>query len=399
MTITEAEIATTLQNTSRAGPPPRPGRLPATIIVAGLNNAPLAGARLVLPMIALSMGIGPALVGLMASMFTLAPMFLTVAFGRWVDRSGPLTPILFSTGLIVAAAVLFEAHPSQSTLLAMAALIGAGGMFSHVAATRAVGEVGPPSARARHIGYLVVAYSVFQFLGPVIAGSSYEWGGGEAAVLSLGGFAALSFLVLATPWHNFSRWPTENRPAAAGRTRELWAVPGLGKWLLTLGVFGGVQAIYPFVLSLHVVAQGLSAADAGMMLGAFAIGSLVSRMTVGLVTRWLRGPLVVTLALIGGGLAYAALPFMQTLLPLMTLSAAMGFAIGLGSPIVLALIYDTAPPARVNESIGLGMAITNLLQTALPLTLGLVASGLGIGAMVWALAFAMLVCAALTGRT
>lgn len=398
MTITEAEIAS-LPDARRPTPPARPGRLPATILIAGLNNAPLAGARLVLPMIALSMGVGTALVGLMASLFTLAPMFMTVAFGRWVDRAGPQVPILFSTTLILAACLVFEAVPSQSALLAMAALIGAGAMFSHVAATRAVGEIGPPSARVRHIGHLVVAYALFQFMGPMVAGASFERGGERAAILSLGAFAALSFVVLATPWHNYRRWPQESRPATPGRTRELWSVPGLPLQLICIGIFGGVQAIYPFVISLHAVAEGLSAAQAGMMLGAFAIGSLVSRLTVGQVTRWLAAPVAVRLALAAGGLGYAALPFLHSLLPLLGLSLMLGFAIGIGSPIVLVLTYDVAPPARVNEAIGLGMALTNFLQTVLPLTLGLVASGLGIGPMAGVLALTMLICAALAGRS
>lgn len=399
MTVIEAESASLRDEEPRKGPRPPHIRLPATILVAGLNNAPLAGARLVLPMIALSMGISTAMVGFMASLFTLAPMFMTVAFGRWVDRAGTLVPILFSTGLILLACALYEIFPSQPALLAMAGFIGAGGMFSHVTATRAVGEAGPASARARNIGYLVVAYSLFQFLGPMLAGVSYEHGGGRAAILSLGGFACLSLLVLATPLHNFTRRPKASRPDAPGRTRELLSVRGLPKWLLTIGIFGGVQAIYPFVISFHAVRSGLSAADAGIALGAFAIGSLMSRATVGLVTRWLRGQVVVSLALGLGALAYGALPFLHQLVPLIALSLVLGFAIGLGAPISLALIYDTAPPLRVNEAIGLGMAITNFLQTFLPLSLGLLAAGLGAGAMAWGLALTMMICAAITGKS
>lgn len=371
--------------------PPR-GQLLVTIMIAGLNNAPLAGARLVMPMMALAMGVGTPVIGLMAALFSLAPMLLNVRFGRWVDRAGTWAPILFSTGLILLACLMFELVRAPAVLLPVAALIGAGAMFSHVAATRAVGDLGGADVRARNLGYLVVSYALFQFLGPMAAGFALERYGPSASFAVIGGFAALTCLTLASGAHNFTATPKESQPTTSrGSAIELLRQPVLARWLVIIGVFGGVQANYPFVISLHAARAGLSGAEAGMILGAFAMGSLTSRASVGLVTSVLRGP---TVALAAGGLAYAAIPFLTGVRPLLGLSFVLGFAIGFGAPISLALIYEAALPDRINESIGLGMAITNFLQTFLPLGLGVFASGLGVGAMIWALSLSMLIAAA-----
>lgn len=382
-------------------PAPIRARLMGTILIAGLNNAPLAGARLVMPMIALSLGVATPMIGVMAALFSLAPMIFNVGFGRWVDRAGTRTPILFSTSLILLACLMFEIARHPVILLPVAALIGAGAMFSHVAATRAVGELGGPDVRARNLGFLVVSYALFQFLGPMAAGYALGGYGPSAAFAVLGGFALLTCAVLAGRIHNFNSAPRESRPTTSpGRTVELLKLPALMRWLVIIGVFGGVQSIYPFIVSLHAVEIGLTAAQAGSLLGAFAIGSLTSRASVGLVTRLLPGQRVVFLALLIGGLAYAAIPFLHHFRPLLALSLALGFAIGIGAPIALALIYDAAPPNRINESIGLGMAITNFLQTFLPLSLGMAASGFGVSAMIWALSASMLIAAvAAMGRS
>jgi MFS transporter, DHA1 family, multidrug resistance protein len=375
--------------------PPR-AQLPLTILIAGLNNAPLAAGRLIMPMIALSMGISTPVIGVMAALFSLAPMLFNVSFGRWVDRVGTLVPMLFSTGLILLACLLFDIFGSQEFLLAMAGLIGAGAMFSHVVATRAVGDIGNSDVRARNLGYLVVGYSFFQFLGPMAAGVAYEKYGAAIAVASMGGFSLLAAMCLACRTHNFSSSPKERRTIASpGRTVELLAIPSLLRWLVTNGIFGGIQTIYPLVVSLHSVEIGLSPAEAGSLLGAFAIGSAVSRATVRFSTRRLKNQTVVLLALLCGAFAYALLPALHTIQPLLGLSLVLGFAIGLGAPISLTLIYETAPPNRINESIGLGMTMTNFLQTFLPLILGFVAAGLGVGSMVWLLAAAILIAAAM----
>ncbi len=382
------------------GAAPVRARLLGTILIAGLNNAPLAGARLVMPMIALGLGVATPMIGVMAALFSLAPMIFNVSFGRWVDRIGTWVPILFSTALIMLACLMFEIVRQPAILLPVAALIGAGAMFSHVAATRAVGDLGGPDVRARNLGFLVVSYALFQFLGPMAAGYALGGYGPTAAFAVLGGFALLTCGVLATRFHNFTSAPKESRPTTSpGRTAELLKLPALMRWLVIIGVFGGVQSIYPFIVSLHAVEIGLTAAQAGMLLGAFAIGSLTSRASVGLVTRVLLGQRVVFLALLIGGLAYGAIPFLHGFRPLLGLSFVLGFAIGIGAPIALALIYDAAPANRINESIGLGMAITNFLQTFLPLGLGLAASGFGVSAMIWALSLSMLIAAiAATGR-
>lgn len=382
------------------GGPPPPGRRLAllihTILIAGSNNAPLAAARLVLPMIALTMGAGAQLVGILAALFSAAPIFFNVAVGRWADRSGTFGPILFSALLIVGASALFLLAPSVPVLLVVACMIGGGAMFSHVVAIRAVSECGAPSDRMRNLGVLVVFYSLFQFIGPIAAGSALEYYGTHAALWTIGGFGVVSVGMIALRLHNFTRTPKGGtEPPAPGRTAELLRLPDLRRWVVVSSLFSAVMTILPFILSLHALATGISAAQAGLLLGAYSIGALISRASIGIATRLFRAPVILIGALLSGGAIYAALPFVHAFQPLAVLCLVLGLALGIGVPIALSLIYAAAPPDRVNESVGLTMALTNFLQTSLPLALGVLASSLGVGPMAWTLTAAMLAVAVL----
>lgn len=267
-------------------------------------------------------------------------------------------------------------------------------MFSHMVATRAVGDISTGDARARNIGRLIISYALFQFIGPMVAAVVYERLGTSAAIAAIGGFGLLSGLVLASGAHAFvPARDTGTRSAARGRTVELLKIAELMRWLVIIGIFGGVNTIFPLIASLHAIEVGLSAGQAGILLGGFAAGSLTSRITVGWVMRVMPATAIVSVALVCGGLAYAILPLLHALWPLIGLSSVLGFLLGLGAPISLVLVYEAAPPHRINESIGLGTAMTNFLQAFLPLAAGVVASGLGVKAMVWVLALAMLLAA------
>jgi DHA1 family multidrug resistance protein-like MFS transporter len=378
------------------------GRLPdfiGTFVIAGLNISALGAARLVLPLIALSMGASAVLAGAIAASFTVAPMLLSIPYGRWVDRVGTLLPIIGAALFIVVAAVIFWLSPGKYTLLVIAALIGAGGVFAHIAGTRAVGGESDETNRARNLGYLVLSYSLFQFTGPIAASAVYQYYGATAAIGALGGFALLSILGIALRVHFFKRERTGASPRAVSpRAYQLLSIGSLRSWILLSSAFVSAQAIYPFVVSLHTVAIGLSAIEAGWLLAAFAVGTFVSRFFTPLLTKHFKARIILTVALILSALIYALIPFVQDIRLLSALSCALALPLGVGAPVSLVMIYESAPEGRVNESIGLSMAVNNLLQTLFPLILGGAVASFGVAPMVLAFAAAMVAAALLNAR-
>ncbi len=371
------------------------GRLMTTLVLVSLNNGTLAALRLVLPMVALSLGADEVVVGGLAALVSVGPMIFNVPYGRWIDRAGSLVPFVSAACMNVAAGTIFVLMPGIVTLALVAALIGSATNFAHLAAVRAVAEASGESRRTRNLGWLLVSHSLFQFLTPMVAGFAYEHGGGRAALAVILCSGLLSLLGVATGYHHYSSVPTSARSGARrGSILSLLRHPGLGGRLAHASIFISVITIFPFVIALHATKTGMTGSEAGLLLGAMTAGSLTSRVLAGWVSRLLRPATVLLAGLLIGAALYAMLPFLHDFWPLMALSGLLGFSLGFGVPISLSLTYDAAPEGRANEAAGVGQALANIQQTALPLLLGLIAAGPGEAVMVWLIAGLMLATAA-----
>lgn len=381
-----------------AADPPPAAHLHATFLIAGLCCSTLMTARLVLPSMALEQGAGAALTGLLAALFTLAPMLLNLRFGRWADRVGTLRPAMVSAGLIAGASIPGLLRPGLAQLLLAAGLIGAGTMFAHAVATRAVAQSSPTeAARARNLGTMLLFYALFQFLGPIAGAVALEQGGARPALAVTCLPGALALLLLGRGRHVF-RGPAGATRAMPRRRGDLVMLPDLRRWLVTGSMFGAVLTVYPFVVSVHAAMIGLSTTQASLVLGACSAGTIVARLCVAPVVRLVRLPLALAAALMLGALVYALLPAMTGLGLFLAGSAVLGLSLGMGVPIALSLLMGTTPEGRANETMGLSMTLTNFIQTLLPLLLGTTGEHLGVAGMVWAMAAGMAACAVLAAR-
>lgn len=385
----------------RNAPPPRKSlpRLISTILMANLQNAVLAGSRLAIPMVGLDLGASKALVGLISALFTALPMLTSVRFGRWLDRVGTWVPMIFCAGLMLAACGLVAALPVLATLPVAAAVIGLAAVFSHMAGTRAVAGFGAIEERARYFGYLAVGYSIFQFIGPMVAGFAYDHAGTRAAFVALGAMPLLTLvLIVLTRFHLFASVAGPAETPVTGGSFTLIRIRELRHWIIVYSVFSAAHTLFPFVLSLHAVEIGMRASQAGLALGAVAVGSMIARAGASFLATRIHAPRLLAVGLIFAALAYGVLPMTHSWAWLLPLCLALGLSLGIGTPIVTALIYGAAPDGRLNESLGLAMSLTNFLQLATPLGFGLVASTLGVASMMWLVAACLLAAGGMSGR-
>lgn len=359
-------------------------RLGITILVASLDVFALAGARLLLPLIALSAGTTTLFAGILSALFSAGPMLLSVSFGRWVDRSGSLAPVRIAGWLVVGGTIPFLLSGSVEALLPVAAFIGAGAILGHVAAARAVTSFGAGADRSRNLGLLVFGYSLGQFAAPLAASWTYAHFGAGWAVALLGAAAVISLAATRLPHHHYSVAEDGKVPIADSESViKLLKLVLLRRWIVISSVIGTVQVIFPFLLSMQATEAGLPPQAAGIVLGCFAAGAACSRLSVGAATRRFSAPVICQALLWGSAAGYLLFSFLHDQLWLMLLSAILGFLIGMGAPVSIGQIYEAAPTARANEAVGLGMAVTTCLQTLTPLAVGLVQGFAGTMSAIW----------------
>lgn len=368
-----------------------------SLLVAFLPNGSLSAARYVLPTIAISVGAGAVLTGLLGAAFTALAFFLCHSFGAWVDRRGARLPFVLAMVLMTLGPLLYVLTPLPVVLVATAMFVGTGAMFGHITSAKAIGDLAPGAKRARNLGLMVLVYSFSQFLFPVIGGWSFEHFGTHAglAVIVLPPLLALAYLPVGPNNYMPRAVASQSTRSDAFGVRALWRLSPLRIWIMSSSGFVAVQSIYPFLIALHASHIGLSPAEGGLALGAYALGTLASRASAPFVLKVASAPTLIIGALLLGALEYAYVPLTAGFFDLCVVSACIGATIGIGVPLTLALVYDAAPDGAQNAAVGLNTAMGNGLQTVLPLIFSISAATTGgVGPMVWVMSVTMVALAA-----
>jgi MFS family permease len=135
-----------------------------------------------------------------------------------------------------------------------------------------------------------------------------------------------------------------------------------------------------------------------LILGSFGAAIFLVRLLLPLIVHRLsEWPL-----LIGGmfatGAAMAVFPLIDSAVLLMMVAFVLGLAIGGTQPMIMSLLYNTAPPGRGGEVVGVRTFLLNLTQAGIPLLFGIVGTALGMTPVFWAMAAVLFLGGAYTSR-
>jgi MFS family permease len=133
-------------------------------------------------------------------------------------------------------------------------------------------------------------------------------------------------------------------------------------------------------------AHGLSASTVGLLLSAGAGASMLSRLFLQPMTRVAgRGRLLVISTAIPA-VALAPLPLVESVPLLFLIMATAGFGLGMGQPLSLSWIAQTAPTDMRGTAVGVRLSGNRLGQVAIPAIVGGMVGAAGIGAVFVAMA-------------
>jgi len=367
---------------------PTPLGIRSLIGLSILNHVAFSGARVSLTLAALHLGVSTFRVGLLLSLYSLLPMMLSIAGGRWVDRIGARWPMLIGTCLVAAGMVIPGLALNVMTLDASAVLVGLGFLPFHLAIQKLVSQLGSPDERRHNLSLLTIGFSVSAFLGPICAGFLIDGLGHRWA------FALLALLPLvAVVWMRAVR---ERLPDRRGepmletpsglRILDLLGTPELRRLYLVVALISSAWDVHQFLVPIYGARLGLSASGIGLILGAFAIATLVVRMVVPLflmdVPEWQA--ILVAMAIATG--VYACYPMFTTLESLIALSFLLGLGLGVSQPMTLSILARSAPASRLGEATGLRLTLVFGTQTLLPSTFGALGGLFGVGVLFWGMA-------------
>jgi predicted MFS family arabinose efflux permease len=362
--------------------------LPFVVLLTILIHLAYAGSRVTLPLLALSLDASPATVGVMMSLLAALPMLFSVRAGREVDRIGARKPMLAGAAAMVLSLLLACAVPRIEVLFVVSALAGSGFYLFHIAVNHAAAVLGQPEQRAKNFSVLALGFSTSGFLGPTVAGFSIDGIGHRLTFLLL---AVSALAVVVAILLNKSDTPRRGagERAADHRVSDLLRMPALRRILLVSGILSMAWDLFSFVTPIYGTQIGLSASAIGGILGAFGAAIFVVRLILPAIVRKVSEWSMMIGAMFTTAAAFLIFPLLSEPALLMSLAFVLGLGLGGAQPMIMALLYDRAPPGRGGEAVGVRTLLLNFSQASIPLLFGALGAAFGMAPVFWAMALAL----------
>lgn len=352
------------------------------LIYSILTHAAFSGSRVAMALAGLELKASPFAIGLILSFYSLLPMILSVAGGRWVDRVGMRAPMLIGVGVLTFGMAVPLLGWDIGSLYLSSVTVGVGFMAFHICTQKATGDVEDDDKRRENFSLLSIGYSVSAFVGPTAAGLLIDHVGHRLA------FGALA-LVPALTWLAVWRWPL---PVGPGRSQapapavqeseskltDLLRDPALRRLFIAVVVISACWDVHQFIVPLYGAQNGLSATSIGIVLGAYALATFVIRSVLPWLSRHVSEWRLILTAMWSGFGIYLLYPWFPTFPVMVALSFVLGLGLGISQPMILSVLHRSAPPHRVGEAVGLRLMLVNGTQTVLPTAFGAVGSALGL---------------------
>ena len=379
MTVAESDAAAPSSSLRAAFP-----QVVATLV--GLH-ACMAATRIAASLAVLQQGYPAWVVGVLLSLYAVAPIVLSLWAGRLADRYGFHRPVAWAVGMALVGAALPVATQHIASLAVSGLLTGGAVSVAAVAIQREAGQMARDAGDLKRVfSWVALGPALSNMIAPVITGLLIDHLGFRsaflfAALLPLLAIAAVARVPRSAPVHDHAA-----RAAARGSALDLLRVPQLRNLLLVNVALAAAWDAHSFTVPVVGHTRGLSASAIGLVLGSFALAATLVRLAI---LTWadrlderraLGAAITLATAVL---LVYAWLP---GALGMMIGSALLGVALGSVQPMVLSTLHQVAPPDRQGQALALRMLFTNAATIAMPAGFGLLAAVTNSAAPMWLMA-------------
>lgn len=359
---------------------------PALIVMMALTHVTFAGSRVALSLNAIQLNATPFEVGFLISLLAIIPTFLSVHAGRWTDRVGVFIPMCIALCLMTTGVLFPAVRNTLGILYGTSILLGSGFMLANVAINNAIGHASTPETRTSAFSLLALGFSISTVTGPVIAGFMIDSQGFISTFLALAAFSVSALVILFALRKAGPAVARVTVPAANLNVTDLLCHASLRAVFITSGLLSMGWDLFTFMVPIQGARIGLSASTIGLIMGSFGAGTFLVRLVMPMVARVFSAWHILAVALGITSLVYLLFPMFSAVPVLLGLAFLLGLGLGSALPMVMSLIYITAPKGRTGEAVGVRSTLINASQTILPLLSGALGSVTGTVPVFWILA-------------
>ncbi|MDP2239215.1 MAG: MFS transporter [Burkholderiales bacterium] len=353
------------------------------ILVTVLTHTSFKGSKVLISLYAIDLGANPFAIGVLFSMYSLFPVFLSVYAGRLSDRLGFRWPMLFGACGLLAGLLLPYFVPRIETLYVSAVLIGTCYIFYTVSVQHLIGSSGEGHERTRNYSLFSLGVALTSLLGPITAGFAIDSIGHRSTYLLLALFPALPILTLLFLARLLPKHQIRSEPKPEHRVMDLVRNMPLRRALITTGIVETGLELFNFYLPIYAHSIGFSASQIGIIMGAFALALLVVRTLMPILVRRSSEERVLSASLFLAGISCVLFPFVSSFTLLLVMSFTLGLGLGCGSPLSMVLAYNRSPPGRSGEAMGLRQTVNKATEVVVPIFFGTIGTALGMIPVFW----------------
>lgn len=364
--------------------------LVATVLIQAF--VPLA--RVAVSYQAVEINLTAADVGVIAASYALVPVILTVWIGRLNDmgftRSSAVSGALLLSG---ASFLAITVPPSFLSLALISASFGLGQTILLASTQTTTGRASSIDKRDEALGLYMAATSAGQIIGPIAIVMIAILGLAEDTSIFV--LCASSSIIIGYLCASIVRVPADLNAIRSFSFQDILRNTSLLVVIFASALCVTVSDLVLVYLPLLGQERGFSTVQVGMLLGARATVSLISRVAFAPLARVWGNALLLALNLgacaLGIVMVGLSLPFWATLAAMVLI----GVGVGLGATAGLSLTLEIAPAEVSASAVAVRISANRLLQFAIPLVVGPTALMIGTASVFGLLSVLILVVATL----
>lgn len=353
------------------------------VLVTVLTHTSFKGSKVLISLYAIDLGANPLTIGVLFSMYSLFPVFLSVYAGKLSDRYGFRPPMLFGACGLLLGLLLPFMMPQLATLYISATLIGMCYIFYTVTVQHLVGSFGEGVDRTRNYSIFSLGIGLTALLGPTTAGFAIDLIGHRSTYLLLALLPALPILVLLFLARLLPRPQPKAERKPEHRVLDLVKDAPLRRVMITAAIIETGLELFSFYLPIYAHSLGFSASQIGIILGSFALALLLVRLVMPRLVGHSSEERVLSHSLFLAAATCLLFPFVSSFALLLVIAFILGIGLGCGSPLSLVLAYNRSPPGRSGEAIGLRQTANKATEVTVPILFGSIGTAFGMVPVFW----------------
>lgn len=349
------------------------------VLMSVLSQAGFSGSRVAVSLHALELSANQFAIGVVIALYSLCPMLLSIAIGRFADRVPPRLPVIIGSAAMTAVLILPPLVPGLASLCVAAFVLGLAHQVFSIPLEAIVGGIDGAKNRARNYALITMGWSAANFFGPLIAGFSIDYIGQREVYLVL---AVLTLAPVPLLLFKPDLLPRAANVHAGGEARggvlELWRMTPVRITIIAAGVVGSAQDLFQFYLPIYGHSIGLSASAIGTILGVVFVAAFVIRGIIPILVKQMTEARILTSAVFIAALAFSLLPLVDNPYSLAAIAFLLGLGVGCAQPMTMSLLYLLTPAGRIAESFGLQKTVRNATHLVVPLFFGSLGAAFGV---------------------